>query len=73
MTTEENTDHDSAFGKAIAKGVLIGLPTVLVFLTVVIWLVTDNDLADSFATAVLPGVLLGVFGGGFVGVVAASD
>ncbi len=57
-------------GQAIIKGVLIGLPVVIVAITAAIWLFTDNDLADSFATAILPGVLLGAFGGGFAGMAA---
>jgi hypothetical protein len=64
-------DHDRAasavMGAAIMKGVLIGLPTVIAGLTVAVWLITDLDMVDSFVTAILPGVLLGVFGGGFAG------
>ncbi len=57
-------------GEAIIKGVLIGLPTVTVGLTATVWLITDLDVFDSFATAILPGVLLGAFGGGFTGMAA---
>lgn len=73
MAAEQDTDYDTQFGKAVIRGVVLGLPVVLVGLTLAIFLITDNDLFDSFATAVLPGVLLGVFGGGFVGVVAAGS
>lgn len=66
-------DQDLKFGQAIAKGAMVGVPVALVGLALVIWLITDNDLGDSIATALLPGVLLGVFGGGFVGMAAASD
>ncbi len=59
--------HSELMGKAIIKGVIIGLPVVLVFLTISIWLITDLDWFDSFATALLPGILLGAFGGGFAG------
>ena len=59
--------HSELMGKAIIKGVIIGLPVVLVFLTIAIWLITDLDWFDSFATALLPGILLGAFGGGFAG------
>jgi hypothetical protein len=58
---------DASMGRAIIKGVLIGVPVVLVGLTLGIYLITPNDLADSFATAILPGILLGTFGGGFAG------
>ena len=59
--------------KAVAKGVLIGFPVSLIGLTIAVWLITDLDLADSFATALLPGVLLGGFAGGFAGVAATMD
>ncbi len=59
--------HSELMGKAIIRGVIVGLPTVLIFLTVAVWLITDLDWFDSFATALLPGILLGAFGGGFAG------
>lgn len=60
-------------GKAILKGLAIGFPASLVILTVAIWLITDLDLGDSFATALLPGILFGGFAGGFAGVAATMD
>lgn len=71
----EQTDEarDARMGKAILKGAAVGFPTAVVFLTFAIFLITDLDLADSFATALLPGILLGGFGGGFVGVAATMD
>ncbi len=59
--------HSELMGKAIMRGVLIGLPLTLVGLTVAIWLITGLDWYESFATALLPGILLGAFGGGFAG------
>lgn len=73
MESPEDTDYDIRFGKAIQRGVIIGIPVVLVGLTLVIWLITDNDLGDSIATSLLPGVLLGAFGGGFAGMASAMD
>lgn len=73
MESPQDTDYDIRFGKAILKGVLIGVPVVLVGLTIGIWLITDNDLFDSIATALLPGILLGVFGGGFAGMATAME
>ncbi|MEX1135178.1 MAG: hypothetical protein WED83_10075 [Acidimicrobiia bacterium] len=64
------TEHESTpgrAGKAITRGVALGLPVGIVGLTFAVWLITDLDLFDSFATAVMPGVLLGAFAGGFVG------
>jgi hypothetical protein len=46
---------------------MIGIPVVLVGLTVGIWLITPLDIFESALTAVLPGILLGAFGGGFAG------
>jgi hypothetical protein len=66
-------DQDSRMGKAVAKGVLIGFPVCLIGLTLAVWLITDLDLVDSFATALLPGILLGGFAGGFAGVTRAMD
>lgn len=73
MESPQDTDYDIRFGKAILRGILIGVPVVLVGLTIGIWLITDNDLPDSIATALLPGVLLGVFGGGFAGMATAME
>lgn len=68
-----DSDNDTRLGKAILRGIVIGVPVVLVALTVGVWLITDNDLGDSLATALLPGVLLGAFGGGFAGMASALD
>lgn len=54
-------------GKAIIRGVIIGIPACLAGLTLAVFLITDLDLLDSFAAAALPGVLLGGFAGGFAG------
>jgi hypothetical protein len=43
---------------------------VLVGLTIGIWLITDLDIFESLTTALLPGILLGAFGGGFAGMAA---
>jgi hypothetical protein len=54
-------------GPASVRGILVGIPLVLVGLTIGIWLITDLDIFESLTTALLPGVLLGAFGGGFAG------
>lgn len=71
--SEESQESDSRMGKAVIRGVSIGLPLAIVALTLVVWLITDLDLGDSFATALLPGVLLGAFAGGFAGVAMTMD
>ena len=54
-------------GPAIMRGVLIGIPVVLAGLTLGIWAITNLDFMESLTTALLPGILLGAFGGGFAG------
>lgn len=70
---EADITHSARMGRAVARGVLIGFPVALLGLTVAIWLITDLDIFDSFATALLPGILLGGFAGGFVGVAGTMD
>lgn len=64
-------EGDSGLGvrmdKALVKGVLIGLPVAYVGLVVGLLLITDRDLVQSIETAVLPGLMMGVFFGGFFG------
>lgn len=64
---------DLAFGKAVMKGALVGLPIMVVFLSVAVWFMTDQDVGTSIVIGLLPGVLFGVFGGGFIGVIRAMD
>ncbi len=71
--SHEDEDRDRRMGMAILKGALIGIPVVTIALTIVILLITDNDLVTAIETAVMPGVLLGVFGGGFAGVAATME
>ena len=60
-------------GRAILRGLVVGFPAALIGLTLAVWLITDLDLADSFATALLPGILLGGFAGGFAGLAMTMD
>ena len=64
---------DLAFGMAVAKGALVGIPVMLVFLSAAMWLITGRSAVDSIVIALLPGVLLGVFGGGFLGVLKGME
>ena len=73
QTTETEITPAAVMGKAIVRGVKIGLPTAIVGLTFVVWLITDLDFGDSFATALLPGVLLGGFSGGFAGMAMTME
>jgi hypothetical protein len=51
----------------------MGIPTAIVALALVVWAITDLDLGDSITTALLPGVLLGAFAGGFAGMAMTMD
>ena len=66
---EENTDL--TFVLAVAKGAMLGLPLMIVFMCAAVWFITDESVGTAIATGLLPGVLLGVFGGGFVGMLGA--
>lgn len=68
---EEHESNSGNAAKSIARAVAIGLPVGIVGLTLAVWLITDLDIYDSFATAIMPGVLLGAFSGGFVGMTAS--
>lgn len=60
-------------GKAIVKGITIGFPLSLLALTLAVWLITDLELIEAFTTALLPGILLGGFAGGFAGIASTMD
>lgn len=70
---EADVTHAARMGRAVAKGIMIGFPVSLLGLTLAVWLITDLDIADAFATALLPGILLGGFAGGFAGVAATME
>jgi hypothetical protein len=70
---EADVTQSARMGRAVAKGVVIGFPVCVIGLTLGIWLITDLDLVDSFAAALLPGILLGGFAGGFAGVAATME
>ncbi len=73
QTAENEITPAARMGKAIVKGVMVGLPLAIVGLTFAVWLITDLDLGDSFATALLPGVLAGGLAGGFAGMAMTMD
>ena len=60
-------------GKAIARGAIIGLPVAYIGIALAVWLISDVSIGDALVTAILPGVLLGVFGGGFAGMAATME
>lgn len=73
FSEEVDSTQGVRMARAVAKGAAIGFPVCLVGLTIAVWLITDLDFVDSFATALLPGILLGGFAGGFAGVATTMD
>ena len=72
-TAESEVTPAARMGRAIVKGVTIGFPACIIGLTLAVWLITDLDLGDSFNTALLPGILLGGFAGGFAGMAMTME
>lgn len=73
IVQEIEEDTDGNVGRAVVRGVVLGLPASMVLITVAVWLSTDLGLLGSFITALLPGTLLGVFGGGFAGIATTME
>jgi hypothetical protein len=71
--TAHEQDDDARLGRAVARGILFGLPIAYVLLVLGLWLLFDRDLTTALQTSALPGLLLGVFFGGFFGVTRATD
>jgi hypothetical protein len=71
MSDHEQENIDVVFGKAVLKGAIIGWPIMLVFITLAVFIITDQTLMVSITTSLLSGTLLGVFGGGFIGSIPA--
>ena len=67
-THDEDENPDATFGKAVGQGILVGLPAGIIVFVGILW-ITSGDFAEAFGTGILPGVLFGVFAGGFVGTV----
>lgn len=60
-------------GKMLTRSIVVSTPAAIVLITLAVWLVTDQSLATSFSSALLPGVLTGVFGGGFIGMILTGE
>ena len=71
--TDNGITPAARMGKAISRGALIGLPVAYFGIALAVWLITDVSIRDALVTAILPGILLGVFGGGFAGMAATME
>lgn len=66
-------DGGTRMMKSVVQGVLIGLPVIFVGITLAVWIFTDRDFGAALTTAILPGILTGVFFGGFAGMARTMD
>jgi preprotein translocase subunit SecF len=73
MMSDPEATQAARMGKSIVRGIMIGLPVTLIGLTIAIYLMTDNTWSVSAMTALLPGILLGTFGGGFAGMATTME
>lgn len=72
-TDDAAIEHESRMVKAIVRDISVALPVALVALTIVLIVFTDKSPIDAIVTATLPGVLIGVFFGGFSGTARTMD
>lgn len=78
MTTETHEEirhgevDEKKFGRAVAMSILVGTPLAIIFIVMSMWIFTDANLSRAFTVGIWPGILTGVFGGGFVGVIIGS-
>ncbi len=63
--SEENPD--AVWGAKVGRGITRATPIVFGLMVLVLWVFTDRDFADALRAGVLPGILFGVFAGGFIG------
>lgn len=64
---------EARMGKLLVRSIVATTPVAIVLIMVAVWLGTDQDLLASFGAAILPGVLVGVFGGGFIGMILTGE
>jgi hypothetical protein len=74
----QSTEHDHetdemSVGRSVAVWIGLATPVALVVVTLALWLVLDVTFGKALAIGAWPAVLVGVFGGGFVGIVRAAD
>ena len=71
-THEREETDEIRFGRSVAVWIGLTTPVALVLVTLALWLVLDVTIDKAFAIGAWPAVLVGVFGGGFVGIVRAG-
>ncbi len=71
MSTSD--DSGARMMKSVVRGVAVGLPVIFTGMVLALWIFTDRDLGAALATSILPGILTGVFFGGFAGMARTLD
>ena len=72
-TDEAAVEHESRMVKAIVRDVTVALPSALLLVFGALMVFTEKSVGDAIATSLLPGVLIGVFFGGFSGTARTMD
>ncbi|MEX2278542.1 MAG: hypothetical protein WEA76_00480 [Acidimicrobiia bacterium] len=72
-TDESAAEQESRMVKAIVRDITVALPLALLLVFGALMLFTDKSVGDAIATTLLPGVLIGVFFGGFSGTARTMD
>lgn len=72
-TDEAAAEHESRMVKAIVRDIAVALPLALVVVFGALMVFTEKSVGDAIATTLLPGVLIGVFFGGFSGTARTMD
>lgn len=72
-TDDAAREHESRMVKAIVRDISVALPVALLVVFGALMVFTDKSIGDAIATTLLPGVLIGVFFGGFSGTARTMD
>ena len=67
-------DIDEArLGKVLVRSIVATPPVAVVVITATLVFATDRSFWTAFGSAILPAILVGVFGGGFIGMIIAGE
>jgi hypothetical protein len=72
-TDDTAREHETRMVKAIVRDISVALPVALLVVFGALMVFTDKSIGDAIATTILPGVLIGVFFGGFSGTARTMD
>lgn len=72
-TDDAAAEHEARMVRAVLRDMAIAVPLALIVVFGAIVLLTDKSAGDAAATTVLPGVLMGMFFGGFSGMARTMD